>query len=242
MGRGVEGIMKAYRADDYTLTVTTVEPVTDKYIRIGFTSHGLLADYPVHPTQWVRLWFDDGTGRERQRGYTLLEQDPASDSFSIEFAVHYGPASIWAQNAQPGDTLAASLMPKGSGSSNFTIPVPTPSEFLIFGDTASLPAINTLLDAIGDTPARVWLEWQYESDSQLPVHAGPSVEVTWFERIDDGRLLREAAEKLVPAPGAFAWVACDGRSTRAIVKTLRSTHALPKGSVKSQAYWKLRAR
>ncbi|AYJ47178.1 siderophore-interacting protein [Rhodococcus sp. P1Y] len=238
MGRGVEGIiMKAYKTDDYKLTVTSKEPVTDKYIRIGFTGGGLLQNHPVHPTQWVRVWFDDGNGKEGQRGYTLVRQNPEEDTFAIEFAVHYGPASRWAENAEPGDVLEATLM-RGSNGSSFTIPDPTPSEFLIFGDTASLPAINTILDAIGDTPAKVWLEWQYDSDVTLPVHAGSATEVTWLQRIDDGRLLREAAEELSPAPGAFAWVACDGRSTRSIVKTLKTNHGFRKESIKSQAYWK----
>lgn len=238
MGRGVEGIiMKAYKTDDYKLTVTSREAVTDKYVRVRFSGGGLLKNHPVHPTQWVRVWFDDGNGKESQRGYTLTQQNPEDDTFAIEFAVHYGPASRWAENAEPGDVLEATLM-RGSNASSFVIPEPRPSEFVIFGDTASLPAINSLLDAIGDSPARVWLEWQYESDSTLPVHASSATEVTWLQRVDDGRLLREAAEELTPAPGAFAWVACDGRTTRSIVKTLKGTHGLAKESIKSQAYWK----
>ncbi|RRQ27819.1 siderophore-interacting protein [Rhodococcus sp. Eu-32] len=238
MSKGVEGIiMKAWRAENYKLTVTYVEPVTDKYIRIGFSSDGVLAAHPVHPTQWIRLWFDDGTGKERQRGYTLVRQDPAADTFAVEFALHYGPASKWAENAQVGDILDASVIGKSAGSSNFSIPNPMPPEFVLFGDTASLPAINSILDAIGDTPARVWLEWQFESDTTLPVHAGDAHQVTWLERVDDGRLLREAAESLTPAPGTFAWVACDARSTRSIVKTFKE-RGLAKESIKAQAYWK----
>lgn len=230
--------MKAYRAENYTFTVTKAEPVTDKYMRVYFTGGGFLTEHAVHPTQWVRLWFDDGTGKERQRGYTLVRQDPSNDSFAIEFALHYGPASVWAENARTGDVVEASILPRESASANFAVPEPSPSEYLIFGDTASLPAINTLLNAIGDTPAKVWLEWQYESDTTLPVHATEQTEVTWLQRLDDGRLLREQAEELTPAPGAFAWVACDGRSTRSIVKSLKATHSLSKESIKAQAYWK----
>nr|WP_296764876.1 siderophore-interacting protein [Rhodococcus sp. (in: high G+C Gram-positive bacteria)] len=238
MSRGVEGIiMRAYKTDDYTLTVTSREHVSDKYVRVGFSGGGLLKDHRVHPTQWVRLWFDDGTGKERQRGYTLTRQDPATDTFVIEFAVHYGPASKWAETAEPGDALEATLM-RGGNASSFEIPTPTPSEFFVFGDTASLPAINSILDAIGDTPAKVWLEWQYESDKTLPVHAGSAADVTWLQRVDDGRLMREQAEALTPAPGAFGWVACDGRTTRSIVKTLKTTHGFAKEAIKSQAYWK----
>ncbi|WP_245974837.1 hypothetical protein [Corynebacterium alimapuense] len=85
--------MKAYHPDNYMLTVTKVDFITDKYVRIEFAADDLLANHPAHPTQWVRLWIDDGNAKQRQRGYTLLDQNPDEDSFSIEFALHYGPAS-----------------------------------------------------------------------------------------------------------------------------------------------------
>ncbi|WP_330233076.1 siderophore-interacting protein [Nocardia sp. NBC_00508] len=235
MGKGFNGLMvKAWGGNDYRLTVTSTEYVTDKYLRLGFTAGGLLAEHPVHPTQWVRGWFPDSTSDKlQQRGYTLVDPDPADDRFSIEFALHDGPAARWAQNASVGDELEVSVL-----GSNFRLPESTPGEYLIFGDTASLPAINSLLDAIGDTPARVWLEWQYESDSTVPLRNKPHHQVTWLQRIDDGRLLREAAHELTCPADAFAWVACDGYTTRSIVKSLKTIHNLPKTAIKSQAYWK----
>ncbi|WP_433195632.1 siderophore-interacting protein [Nocardia sp. CA-107356] len=233
MGRGFEGLMlKAWRAEDYRLTVTSTEYISEKYMRLGFAAGGLLADHPLHPTQWVRLWIPNGE-REHQRGYTLVDPDPAGDEFSIEFAVHHGPASMWAQNAAVGDQIDVSVL-----GSDFHLPDPLPSEFVIFGDTASLPAINSLLDAIGDSPARVWLEWQYESDTGLPVRNKPHHQVNWVQRIDDGRLLREQAHEMDCPKDTYAWVACDGHTTRSIVRSLKTTHGLPKTSIKSRAYWK----
>ncbi|MEU1962493.1 siderophore-interacting protein [Nocardia sp. NPDC019304] len=233
MGRGFEGLMlKAWRADDYRLTVTSTEQITDKFVRLGFSAGGLLADHPVHPTQWVRLWIPNGD-REHQRGYTLVDPDPENDRFWIEFALHDGPAAEWARNAVVGDEIDASVL-----GSDFQLPETAHSEYLIFGDTASLPAINSLLDAIGDTPARVWLEWQYESDRTLPVRNKPHHQVTWLQRVDDGRLMREQAHEIDCPEDAFAWVACDGHTTRSIVKTLKTAHALPKTAIKARAYWK----
>ncbi|MEU6188413.1 siderophore-interacting protein [Nocardia sp. NPDC047038] len=235
MGKGLNGLMvKAWGGNDYRLTVTSTEYVTDKYVRLGFSAGGLLADHPVHPTQWIRGWFPDGdSGKLQQRGYTLVDPDPDGDRFSIEFALHDGPAARWAQNASVGDELDASVL-----GSNFQLPESAPGEYLIFGDTASLPAINSLFDAIGDTPARVWLEWQYESDTTIPLRNKPHHQVTWVQRIDDGRLLREAAQELTCPADAFAWVACDGHTTRSIVKSFKTIHNLPKAAIKSQAYWK----
>lgn len=223
-----------WRAEDYELTVTSTERITDKYIRIGFTAGGLLEDHPVHPTQFIRLWVPDLTSDKlHQRGYTLIDQEPEKDHFYIEFAIHNGPAGQWAERAEVGDRLESSVL-----GSNFRLPDGTPSEYLIFGDPASLPAINTLLDAIGDTPARVWLEWQYDSDPTLPVRNKPHHEVTWLQRVDDGRLLREQAEKITVAEDAFVWIACDAATTRAMVKTFRNTHSLPKTRIKAQGYWR----
>ncbi|GGK57864.1 siderophore-interacting protein [Nocardia camponoti] len=235
MGKGFNGLMvKAWGGSDYRLTVTSNEKITDNFVRIGFSAGGLLADHPVHPTQWVRLWIpEEGSDKLHHRGFTLVNQNPEADTVSIDFALHDGPAANWARNAKPGDPLDASVL-----GSDFQLPAETPSEYVIFGDTASLPAINSLLAAIGDTPARVWLEWQYESDQQIPVNAGASHSVTWLRRVDDGRLLREAAQELACATTAFAWVACCGQTTRSIVKTFKTQHGLGKTAIKSQAYWK----
>ncbi|TDP39719.1 siderophore-interacting protein [Nocardia ignorata] len=235
MGKGFNGLMvKAWGGSDYRLTVTANEQITDKFVRISFTAGGLLADNPVHPTQWIRLWIpDEHSDKLHHRGYTLVNQNPAEDTVCIDFALHDGPAANWARRAKPGDPLDASVL-----GSDFQLPEQTPSEYVVFGDTASLPAINSLLDAIGDTPTRVWLEWQYESDTTIPVHNKPHHTVTWVQRIDDGRLLREAASAMTCPADAFAWVACDGHTTRSIVKTLKTHHALPKSAIKYQAYWK----
>jgi NADPH-dependent ferric siderophore reductase len=233
MTRGFNGVvLKAFGANDYRLVVTSVEDLSDKYRRIGFAAGGLLAHHPVHPTQWIRMWFPDGSGRLQQRGYTLVNPDPAGDRFDVEFALHNGPAAQWAEKAVAGDQIDATVL-----GSKFAVPEPTPSEFVVFGDTASLPAINSLLDAVGDVPVRVWLEWQYESDRRLPVHAGSAATVTWLPRVNYGQLLREHAESMTCSSDAFAWVACDSATTRFIAKTLKTKHRLPKTAVKAQAYW-----
>lgn len=237
MGRGFNGVMvKAWGGQDYRLTVRSSEFVTDNYVRLGFDADGLLADHPQYPTQYVRVWIPDtGSDKLHHRAFTLIDQDPDNDRLFIEFALHHGPAADWARNAAPGDRLDVSVLNYDAKS---RLPETVPSEYLIFGDTASLPAINSLLDAIGDTPARVFLEWQHESDRTLPLRNKPHHEVTWLQRVDDGRLMREKAQEITCPDGAFAWVACCGQTTRSIVKTFKNVHALPKTALKYQAYWK----
>jgi NADPH-dependent ferric siderophore reductase len=229
--RGWQGtVLKLLRAGDYELTVTGKRQITDHYLRLSFAAGGLLTDRPVHPTMWIRMWFSEGA-KLHQRGYTLVDPDSAADTFDIEFALHDGIASRWAEAAAPGDTIEATVL-----GSNFTVPQPSPSGYVIVGDAASLPAINSLLGAIGDTPARVFLEAVHDDDRDLPV--GRSSDVVWVDRKNCGEALVQAVRAAsFGAADHFGWVACDTRTTRAIVKVLREDYGISRKSIKAQAYW-----
>lgn len=59
-GRGWEGaVLRLLRAKDFEFTVTRAEDVTPHYRRLRLTDGGMLAATGVHPTMWVRLWFDN---------------------------------------------------------------------------------------------------------------------------------------------------------------------------------------
>ncbi|GAA3968931.1 siderophore-interacting protein [Gordonia caeni] len=241
-GRGWQGaVMKLFNADDFEITVTRTEAVTEHYLRLGFSGGGLLQKIPVHPTMWVRAWFEAG-GSLHQRGYTLVDPDPESDTFDIEFALHDGTAAHWAEQAEPGDVLPVTVM-----GSDFAIGDPAPAGWLIAGDTASLPAINSLLDALSaagsPAPATLWLEYQHDSDRDLPLHRRPQDTVTWIPREREGATLvetvRVAAESGMDTTGYRGWVALDSKSTRAVTGIFRSDFGLGRKGVKSMAYWKV---
>ncbi|WP_319053749.1 siderophore-interacting protein, partial [Streptomyces europaeiscabiei] len=121
-GHGWEGaVLKLLRGKDFVFTVTGAEQVTEHYRRLHLGDGGMLAVTGVHPTMWVRLWFD-AAGKPHQRAYTLVDPDPAAGTFSLEFALHDGHASDWARAAKPGDTIEATV--HGTA---FTDPDPTPS-------------------------------------------------------------------------------------------------------------------
>jgi NADPH-dependent ferric siderophore reductase len=229
--RGWNGaVLKLLRAGDYQLTVTGRQEISPHFLRLSFQAGGMLAERPLHPTMWIRMWFADGE-KQHQRGYTLVNPDPEGDTVDIEFALHDGIASHWAQNAQPGDTIEVTVL-----GSNFTLPEPPPAGYVIVGDTASLPAINSLLDAIGDAPARVFLEAGYDDDKQLRV--ARSADVVWVDRKNAGEALVQAvSSSAFDASDQFGWVACDNRTTRAVAKIFREEYNIPRKSIKAQAYW-----
>jgi NADPH-dependent ferric siderophore reductase len=229
--RGFQGaVLKLLRAGDYELTVTGKRDISPHYTRLSFNAGGMLNDRPLHPTKWIRMWFADGD-KQHQRGYTLVDPNPEADTVDIEFALHDGVASRWAQNAQPGDTIEVTVL-----GSNFTLPEPRPAGYVIVGDTASLPAINSLLTAIGDAPARVFLEAGHDDDKDLPV--ARNTDVVWVDRKNAGEALVEAVRSAAfDASAHFGWVACDNRTTRAVAKILREDYKIAKKSIKAQAYW-----
>lgn len=228
--RGISGaLVKLWRGGDYELTVTGRTEVTSHYLRLHFLGKELLDERPIHPTMWVRGWFPDGA-KSHQRGYTLANVDREAGTLDIDFALHDGLATRWATTAEPGDTLEVTVL-----GSDFTLPEPPPAGYVIVGDTASLPAIYSLLDAVGDAPAKVFLESSHDDDRDIPV-AGR--DVTWVDRKNAGEALVEAVRSSAfDACDHFGWVACDNRTTRAVAKTLREDFKIPRKSIKAQAYW-----
>ena len=228
--RGIEGVLvKLWRGGDYELTVTGRTEITPNFLRLHFTGPELLTERSIHPTMWVRGWFPDGS-RSHQRGYTLVNPDPEAGTVDIDVAMHDGVAPSWAREAQAGDTLEVTVL-----GSDFAIPEPAPAGYVIVGDTASLPAINSLLEAIGDAPAQVFLESSHDDDRELPTGR---TDVTWVDRADDGGALVDAvAAAAFDAPDHFGWVACDNRTTRAVARVLRDDYKIPRKSVKARAYW-----
>jgi NADPH-dependent ferric siderophore reductase len=229
--RGFQGaVLKLMRAGEYRLTITGRREISPHYLRLSFKAGGMLQHSPPHPTMWIRMWFADGD-KLHQRGYTLVDPNPVDDTVDIEFALHDGVASRWARGAQPGDTIEVTVL-----GSNFTLPEPAPRGYVIVGDSASLPAINSLLTAIGDTPARVFLEAGHGDDVQLPV--ARSADVVWVDRKKGGEALVQAvSSSAFEAADHFGWVACDNRTTREVAKLFREDYKIPRKSIEAQAYW-----
>jgi len=245
-GHGWEGaVLKLFRGKDFTFTVRGAEDVTEHYRRLHLSDGGMLATTGVHPTMWVRLWFDNA-GKPHQRAYTLVDPDPAAGTFSLEFALHEGCASDWARSAKPGDTIEATV--QGTG---FTDPDPAPSRVLAIADTASLPALNSLLSAVGTAPATIWFE---TADSTadgaargtdgLPLRLDPARhDLRTVPRLNRGANLVAQVRAAVPellkeTADPYVWIACDTATTRSLTAYFRKELALPKQRVNALGYWR----
>lgn len=145
-------------------------------------------------------------------------------------------ASDWARAAKPGDTVEATV--QGTG---FEYPSPAPTHAVAIGDPASLPAINSLLDTLGSTPATIWFEGTL---SGLPCHADPTRhEIREVPRRDAGAHLVERVRAGLPGllastPHPYVWIACDTTTTRALASYVRKELAVPKQRVHALGYWR----
>ena len=233
MRKGWEGlVIKAFGGRDFRLTVLGAEPVNDHYHRLHIDGNGLLQSCGVHPTMWIRLWFELD-GKSHQRAFTLVDPDPATGRFDLEFVLHDSCAANWARAAKAGDTIDATVL-----GSDFDLPEPRPAHLFAIGDATAVPAVNSIFDAARDLPATVWMEYAHDDEKSLPLRNRPNQTVTWIPRERDGKLLVETVLAELPQrDDAYYWVACEAASSRAIAKHIRRDLAVDKNRVKSLAYW-----
>jgi NADPH-dependent ferric siderophore reductase len=234
-GRGWEGaVLKLMRAKDFEFTVTDAEDMTPDFRRLRLSDGGMLAATGVHPTMWVRLWFDNA-GKPHQRAYTLVDPEPSKGTFSLEFALHDGCASDWSRKAEPGDTIEATV--QGTG---FEVPDPLPERMLVIGDPASLPAINSLLAVAPKLPATIWFETTHAADHELPFRIDPEHhELRTVPRTELVEGVKAELPKFIGDPAdAFVWIACDSATTRALTSYVLKDLSIPKHRVKALGYWR----
>lgn len=238
MKRGWEAaVLRALRGKDFRLTVLAGEPVTERYHRLRVDGGGLIQTCGLHPTMWIRLWFDDA-GSPHQRAYTLVDPDPATGHFSLEFSLHDGVAARWALAATPGDTIEATVQ-----GSRFALPDPPPRQAFVVGDPASLPAVNGLLPLLAGTPTHVWIEYAHDSDLDLPVRAASRHTLTWVPRREDGRhlvgVVRSALSPDTTRPrNDYFWVAAEAGTTRTLERHLRRVLHVDRQRVSALGYWR----
>ncbi|MFC5319538.1 siderophore-interacting protein [Brachybacterium alimentarium] len=231
--RGVDGaLIRMWGGKDLRLRVIDREEVAENFVRLKVDLDGLLARDAVYPTYWLRLWFTTPAGKGHQRGYTLVDPDPAEGTACIEFYLHPGIASDWARGATAGDEIDATVL-------NGRNPVAeTPTHLVMVGDGASYPAIADTLRRLPEVPATVLLERGYADDEQvLTLPAREGLSMRWIDR--DGSLVHTALATAGAAPtGSTFFVALEGAPTRALTSGLRRQLAVPKERIHSLAYWK----
>ncbi len=237
MGRGFQGAMlRGFGGRDHLATVEQVEHIAPHCVRITMSSPTLFDDADAGPTTWLRFWFPDPAGgsAEFQRAYTIVWADPDCGRFAIDVVLHEpaGPACTWASTAAPGTTIPAVSL----GSSPFVVPEELPAGFLLIGDSASIPAINSILAALPpEVDVEVYLERHCDQDELIPLAEHPRRRVHWVTRTDDTSLAAAIEDR--DWSNWSVWAGPEAGALKHLRKRLKDTFGFPKTEVKAQAYW-----
>lgn len=238
MGKGFQGaVLRGLGAREHLLRVTGKEYRAEHFLRVWFHSSTLLAADGEAPGNWIRAWFPDPDGGQKQfqRGYTIAEAHPEVGRLAVDFVIHQpmGPASYWAVHCQEGDEIVAMRF----GEEPFQLLDPAPKGYLFLGDLASYPAIHALAGSIPpEHPVVVRLEQHDERDSQLPLPEGPNISASWVEELPDGQGLAQALSG-TDWSGWYAWVTAESLATRRARTALEREHGLDRGTLHTHAYW-----
>ncbi|MFC3961866.1 ABC transporter ATP-binding protein/permease [Nocardia jiangsuensis] len=234
--RGFQGaVLRGFGVVYHTATVLGTEQTTPRLLRVWLTAPTLFAEISVEPTAWLRFWFPDPEGSESefQRGYTIAEAEPETGRFAVDFVLHEpaGPASAWAMKVTGGETIEVTSF----GSKNFTVGDDLPAGYLLVGDSASIPAINTILAAVPPQVAvEVYLELHHDDDLLIPLTPHPLARVHWVPRSSESAL----AEALETRDWAnwYCWAGPESASLKH-VRTRLKEFGFPKTDIYAQAYW-----
>ncbi|NEW43863.1 ABC transporter ATP-binding protein/permease [Nocardia cyriacigeorgica] len=227
-------VLNAFGVQYHDATVLSTEQTTPRMRRVWLSAPSLFDEIDIEPTAWLRIWFPDpaGSDTEFQRGYTIAEADLAAGRFAIDFVLHEpaGPASAWAMAVEGGETIEVTSF----GSKGFSV-AEEQAGYLLIGDSASIPAINSILAAVPpQMSVEVYLEQHHDDDLLIPLTSHPRALVHWVARTSEESLA--AALEARDWSNWYAWAGPESKSLKHVRARLKE-FGFPKNDVYTQAYW-----
>jgi len=219
--------------------ITLGGPELAGFISLGTDDHVKLL-FPQNAEQAAALeTMVLGAGKDNgplpeMRDYTPRRYDLEKLELDIDFVLHGdGPASTWAEQAQPGQFLHIGG-PRGS----MIVPDIFDS-YLLIGDETALPAIARRLEGLAaNRKALVVIEVENGAEQQV-LESKAQVNVIWVLR-DGGKdnLLTTVKQLQAPKGNLYAWVATETKVSRQIRRVLLDEHGLNEQFVKAVGYWR----
>jgi len=221
-----------------TLTVLSQDRLTPRMIRIVLGGDDLEGFVSLGHDDHVKLFFPDGSdGPPAMRDFTPRHYDPTARELTLYFALHHaGPATAWAEQARPGQTLSIGG-PRGS-----MVLTDDFDWYLLAGDETALPAIARRLEQLRPTATVLVLVTVVDAAEQMALSSSAKVSVRWIHRppsraADPEPLLAALAETTLPEGEGHAWIAAES----GVAKAARA-HLVQRGQnpawIKAAGYWR----
>lgn len=238
------------------LTVQHVEQLSPHMMRITFGSDELDGFLSVGFDDHVKVFFPapgqdasprpqlgekgpifpEGQPRPIMRDFTPRRYDAAAGTLCIDFALHdSGPATEWARQARPGQTLAIGG-PRGS----FIVPLDFDWHLLI-GDATALPAIARRLEELPDEARAIALIEVEEPADALPLKTGSGATVHWIHPSAPAQTdtLVSALSRIdFPVGDYHAWIGCESATAKRLREVLITERGANPKWVRASGYWR----
>ncbi|HDS1736564.1 siderophore-interacting protein [Pseudomonas sp. BP8] len=214
--------------------ITLGGPELEGFVSLGSDDHVKLLFGETAEQQAAidarQLGRDSGV-RPTMREYTPRRYDLAAGELDIDFVLHGdGPASTWAAQAAPGQTLNIAG-PRAS----MVVPDIFDS-YLLIGDETAIPAIARRLDELPAGRQVLAIIQIADEHERQPLPSKAQVEVIWVRREDED-LLALVNNLSLPAGKLYSWVALEKALTRQ-AKTLLLEKGVQDDALKAAAYWR----
>ena len=159
-------------------------------------------EWPVLAENGTTVW-PQGKNALHRPVYTVRWLDKAAGLLDFDVFLHDGGRiTNWAQNVQPGATVAL-IGPVGGG-------IPSTQRLLAFGDETALPAIARILEMLPDsTIGHVTIATRDGAFCAYPLTTPTGVSVSWIETPPSGALAELAKAAQDELPNHFLWFAAE---------------------------------
>lgn len=220
------------------LEVIRCTQVTPHMRRITLGGEGM-ASFPAdQESAYIKLILPRANkSRPWLRTYTVRHQ--RDNEIDVDFVIHDhpGPASAWALECQPGDTLLV------GGPGPKKLANPQADWFFLVGDMTALPAISVNLALLpDDARGHAVIEVTSDEDRQALSHPD-GLELHWVtspQPDPKGAVLDTKVRSLPWLEGqAAAWIACEFNGMRRLRRYFKLEREVPKSHLYVSSYWKI---
>lgn len=199
-------------------------------------------DTSGHPDEWLQLFIPaEAVGRSGpdplNRWYSVRRWDPTVHELTVDVVVHdHGAATVWAEQARPGDAITVSA-PTGRFD-----PQADTDWVLVVADQTALPAASRILqERPAGSRAYAILEAP-DPDSVLTVSCAAELDVSWVFHPRPARsaspLISATRSFSVPGGQGYVWMAGEASASREIRKYVRHELGWKPARYDIVGYWR----